>query len=147
RGEPPALSPDERDPRLGVPVDHRPHVSQLAVDCRTDRVQPGTVQHHAEHAGGGPLEAQVWEVSVGIGHESSSVEPGGRSKLAKNSYIIQTMIPDTAQAVRSWRGLPTWACLTGVTPSSPDPLADLAWRWPNGSARKARASCSATSTL
>ena len=55
---------------VGIAVDGQPHVGELAVHVGADRVEPGSVHHHAEHAGGRAFELQARErgVRVGSGH-------------------------------------------------------------------------------
>ena len=55
---------DDRHPYVGIAVDGQPHVGELAVQVGTDRVEPGTVHHHAQDAGGRALEGEGRERGV-----------------------------------------------------------------------------------
>ena len=58
-GERLARALDHGDAHVGVAVDREPDVGELAVHVGVDRVEPGPVEHDAQHAGRRALEVRL----------------------------------------------------------------------------------------
>jgi len=61
---------EDDDARVRVAVHGEPDVGEVAVHARADGVQPRRVEHDAQDARLGALEAQALEVGIAVGHGS-----------------------------------------------------------------------------
>ena len=77
RGEGLPRTAQQRDVCLGIAVDRAPHVRELPVHRGIDGVQPGRVERDAQHPGRGPVEGEVGEGGVEVGHRASLLTSPG----------------------------------------------------------------------
>src|SRR5262249_45655776 len=94
RGERLAGTGQERDARVGVAVDRRPHVGELAVHVGTDGIESGRVEHDVQYAVAELLAPQGRVRGIEIGHRAgSSAWPGGAAAVRSATSAERFSLP------------------------------------------------------